>query len=703
MARRRKILQTNFSAGEIAPELGMRQDADQYANGAKSLHNMRCLIGGGVTRRPGTWWTDELAADSVVIAFIADSSAKYYLVFSHQRMDAYLTDGTPAGSLTGAPWETPRWSEMDYVQSGNTVFLAHPEMPTQVVTRTGAATWSRADFAFFGGAGGRVEQPYYRVQAATITLQPSALTGSVTLQFSAPYFTVAAFSDYVGTRIRYLGREIQITAVTDGDTATGTVIEDLPPTQRLTVGTYVGFAVGHVVTGDTSGAQGVITAIPDGTHIDVVITSRLIKFEAEDLIGPDQVVAVSAVADISAAAVTDWDEQLIGPVYGYPSCVALHRNRLLFAGHPMVPNGLMASRLGNLYSFDVGDGTDADGIFETIGDGGASAIVQLFSAEQLLIGTDKGLYYVPEGQANPFRPTSIAFFPFASPWPITATAKACAFDNGVLWVSGSLVIIARPTGNLTQSWDAEEVSLLSPHLIDNPTRMAVVSNFNDGPERYALLVNTDGTIVPLQLVQAQRIRNASPWEFDGVVLAVASIDGQIVMTSRRTVTTARNFLEIFDQNLTLDLAQEFDDLDDLVADYGSATVNVVVGDYSLGTYPLAIENPPAGPYTVGFYYDTRTEILPPALEDDEGPIAGDMSRIVESHVTVLSSARFAQNGLELAAYQMADDVSAAPPRKDGAQRFQHMGWSVDPTIYITQPDPLPLTVLAVRTTVAFRS
>jgi hypothetical protein len=34
---RRKTLQTNFSAGELAPELAMRQDTEQYKNGAKSL------------------------------------------------------------------------------------------------------------------------------------------------------------------------------------------------------------------------------------------------------------------------------------------------------------------------------------------------------------------------------------------------------------------------------------------------------------------------------------------------------------------------------------------------------------------------------------------------------------------------------------------------------------------------------------------
>jgi hypothetical protein len=130
-------------------------------------------------------------------------------------------------------------------------------------------------------------------------------------------------------------------------------------------------------------------------------------------------------------------------------------------------------------------------------------------------------------------------------------------------------------------------------------------------------------------------------------------------------------------------------------------VNVVTGNSSLGTYPLAIDSPPAGPYTVGLFYDTRTELLPPAIEDNEGPIAGELMRITECYVHVLNSSRFAQNGYELAAYQVTDDPTVAPPLRTGPQRFQFQGWKREPTIPITQPDPLPLTVLAMKSTVAY--
>jgi hypothetical protein len=695
---RRKTLQTNFSAGELAPELGMRQDTDQYKNGAKSLLNMRCLIGGGVTRRPGTRRLAELTQDSVDFEFVFNQTTVYNLCFSAGRMDAILPNGTAAGSVTSAPWTGTIWSEMDYVQSGNTIILTHPSMVTQKIVRTSGSTWSRSDFAFYVGQGGRTEQPYYKVADSAITLAPSALTGSVTLQTSAAFFTAAR----IGQKIRYLGREITITAVTDADTATGTVVETLPTTQSLTVTSSANFAVGQEVLGNTSGAHALVTAIPDGTHLTVVIDQGLTLFSgAEDILGPNGKTTISAQLSTTPAAVTDWDEALFHVINGYPSCIALHRNRILFAGHPAVPNALIGSSIGNLFSFFVGTGGDADGFLETIGDDAATKIVQLYSAEQLLIATDRGLYYVPESVANPFRPTSLAFFPFGSRWSVSSTAKMRGFDNGVLLVSGSLVIMARPTGNVTQSWSADEVSLLSSHIITTPSRLAAVSNFNGGPERYAMIVNSDGTMAAMQIVDAQKIRNVSPWTTDGEIRSAACLLNKIYVTTRRTISgTTRYFLEVFDQDVTLDLTMVSTDLTDVTAFFGSTEPNVVTGNFSLGTYPLAIEDPPAGPYDVGLYYNTRTEPLPPALDDNEGSMAGQFMRITECYVHVLNSARFAQNGYELAAYQVTDDPTLEPPLRTGPQRFQFQGWVREPTVSVTQPDPLPLQILAMKTTVA---
>jgi hypothetical protein len=709
---RRKTLQTNFSSGEIAPDLGMRSDTDQHQNGAKSLLNRRCLIGGGTKRRPGSWLESELAGPPRIEAFIVDQSTAYVLVFTAERVDAYRVDAadgtlTAAGSVTSALWTGSIYSEMDYEQSGNTAFLTHPDMETQVLTRTGASSWAVADFTFHT-SGPRTEQPYHKVAGANVTLACSDVTGSITLTVSEAHFV----SGHIGSVFRYLGRETLITAVAaDGLTATATVLETLPETYTLTVTSSAGFTVGEETEGATTGAHGLVTAIPDATRITVVLRTQT-AFSTENIIGPEAKTAISAVSTTTNAAIKEWDEQLFSAVNGYPACCVLHRNRLIFGGHPAVPDALIGSKLNNLYSFDVDDASDGDGFLETIGDAGASAIVQLHSAEQLIVLTDAGPYYCPESAASPFRPSSIAFFPFGSKWPVTATAKARGFDEGVLFVSGSLVIKARPTGNQAQQWAADEVSLLASHMISNPTRLAVTSNFGGGPERYAAIINDDGTMAMAQLVDAQRIRNFTPWETDGTLTSICAVGSFLYVTTQRLVAgNTKYLLELFDQDITLDAATEYatqaemnDAASGVPSRYGNTEVHVVVGSQThLGTYPVS--DPPEGPYVVGLYYDSEIELLPPALDDEEGSAAPDLMRILEADANVIASQRFAATNdittHTLSAYQVTDDVGEPPPDKDGWQKFTFLGWKKSPTVRFTQPDPLPLDVLAVRTTVAF--
>lgn len=710
---RTKTLQTNFSAGELDPDIGMRQDTEQYQNGARSLHNRRCLIGGGTTRRPGTWKQPNLAAASRLEAWIVNRTTQYVVAFQDGAAAFYsrnITTGdlTAAGTLASCPWTGTIFREMSVVQSANTMFLAHQDMPPQVITRTGASSWSRAAFSFATGPASRPEQPYLKFADASRTLTASDVTGSITLTISGAtaYFT----ADHDDTYIRYHGKACLITAVAgDGLSVTATVIETLPETYSVEVASSANYFVGEVVEGSVTGARGIVSSIPDATHVAVVLIDSLITFTTSDtLVGPNATQTVVAVATTTNAAVTDWDEQMFSAANGYPACVELHRNRLLFAGHTSAPDYLIGSAIGNLYDFNVGDGSDADAILESIGDNAASRIVGLHSAEQLIVMTDSGPYYVPESASNPFRPTSMAFFPFGSPWPMSSVVQAQPFDDGVLMVSGSLAIKARPRGGEQQAWAADEVSLLSPHLFSNPDGMAVVTNFAAQPERYAIFRNDDGTLAVLQLVEAQKVRNCVPWATDrdtDTFKSVVGIEGDLYVHCERSVDASTvQTLERFDPDITLDYAVELADgsLADAGNTFGDDEANVVTeSGFNLGTWPLSLDETPDGPYIVGFAYGSEIETFPPVIDGNEGSHAGDLMRIVEAYVHVRSSARFAANGHELTAYQVTDDLSEPPPEKDGPQRFQFLGWEREPTITITQTDPLPLKVLAVKQLVAY--
>ena len=676
----------------------MRQDTAQYEKGAKSLRNGQALIGGGDRRRPGSLDLARHSSEFRVVEFIYNQDTTYVLAFGWGTMHAYLPDGELVGTITGAPWTGDIWREMDWVQEGNVVLLTHRAMMCQVVRDT-PTSWSQSDIPWSTTVSGRIKDPHFKVAPDDVTITPSALSGSITLTLSSPGWWVA---EHVGVHIRILDREITITAVTNATTATGTVLDPLRPFQDLTVTSSSGFAVDDVVEGQTTGARGLVCSIPDGTSIIVAVIENLTKFTAEGLIGPNITTTIGSVADASPAAVSDWTEQAFSPANGYADCVEIHRNRVLFGGGAAVPDGLAGSSLGDIFDFDVGDGSDGDGFYETVGDSGATTINQLHSAEQLLVLTDKGPYYVPESETTPFRPSSLAFNHFGGTWKISRVRSA-DYDGGVIFTSGATIIKAFPTGDLRRAWDARELSYLVGHMLNGIVDSCFIDNFGGGDERFGLFCNGDGTAALMMLVDKEEIRNFRPWDTQGLYKSFASLPGKAYACVEREIDGATVYiLELFDHSITLDAAVIDDTMATAASGFGATEAHVMTqaGLY-LGTYPPDLETVPDGPYVVGLFYDRVIETLPPDIQDESGSHSGDMMRICKASIHVLESLRFEVNGHTFSAYQTYEDPTLAPPLRNGWLESHFLGWSREPTVRITQPIPLPLTVLGIKPTVLF--
>lgn len=694
---RRKVLQTDFSAGEIGPEVRTRLDTAQYEKGAKSLRNGQALIGGGDRRRPGSLKQAQSSSEFRCIEFTYDQDTHYVLAFGWGTMRAYLPDGELVGEITGAPWTGDIWREMDWAQEGNVIMLTHRAMMCQVVRDT-PTSWSQSAVPWTTTVSGRIKQPHFKVAPDDVTITPSALSGSITLSLSADWWV----AEHVGTRVRILDREIDITAVTDPQTATGTVLDPLRPFQDLTVSSSTGFAVDDIVEGQTTGARGLVCSIPDGTSIIVAIIETLTKFTAEGLIGPNITTTIGSVADAAPAAVSDWTEQAYSAANGYADCVELHRNRWLFGGGAAVPNGVAGSSPTDIYDFDVGDGSDTDGFFETVGDASATTVVQLHSHEQLLVLTDRGPYYVPESETTPFRPSSLAFNHFGGTWKISRV-RSGDYDGGVIFTSGATIIKAFPTGDLRRAWDARELSYLVGHMLNAIVDSCFVDNFGGGDERFGMFCNGDGTAAQMMLVDKEEIRNFRPWDTQGSYKSFCALPGKVYACVERVIDGSTVYqLEMFDHAITLDGAVVDDTLATAAADFGATEAHVMTeGGLYLGVYPPDLDTMPAGPYVVGLFYDRVIETLPPDIQDEAGSHVGQTMRICEAQINVLESYRFKVAGHTLAAYQAHEDPTLAPPSRTGWLRFTFLGWSTEPTVRITQPIPLPLTVLGIKPTVLY--
>ena len=134
-------IQNSFSSGELSPLLKGRSQMAQYSNGCETLINMVVLPQGGITKRPGTKFVQEVknsASTTRLIPFVVGTGQSYSLEFGNQYIRFYrnggallstaaITNGTFNTALTG-------WTDDD--------------------TGTGASTWNANAMRLNGGASG---------------------------------------------------------------------------------------------------------------------------------------------------------------------------------------------------------------------------------------------------------------------------------------------------------------------------------------------------------------------------------------------------------------------------------------------------------------------------------------------------------------------------------------------------------------------
>lgn len=219
MARIR-ISKNSFSGGEISPYLIGRGDLKAYENGMAQVRNLIIYPTGGLRRRPGLRHVDTLSGPSRLVAFEFNIEQTYLLVFSDLKMVVYRDSEKIVEIET--PWQQAQLPYLVWTQSADTLLVVHPDVAPRKITRTSHTDWTISKWSFFEDEEtGKIYQPYYKFSDDKLTLQPSALTGEVTLTASDPVFVDA----HVGTRLRLVKREVEIVSLTS-DTQVQAEVKD---------------------------------------------------------------------------------------------------------------------------------------------------------------------------------------------------------------------------------------------------------------------------------------------------------------------------------------------------------------------------------------------------------------------------------------------------------------------------------------------
>ncbi len=629
-----RALQTSFSAGELDPLMRMRSDLKTYFKGGLKARNVAIYAQGGVRRRPGTIYKYDLGELSVLHEYSYTENQEYVLAFQNTQVRIFDNVGALLTTVTSAPWTTAQLKELTVSASADTIIVCHKDFWPQRLLRTGATTFTLADFAFENGSTGAPRrQPYYKFVADSVTMTPSATTGSITLTASADVFT----SDHVGTFFRLDGgsgfKEVEITAYTSATIATATVRETLTNTTATTDWQEQTFsAVRGYPRCSTFHDQRLYFAgtrdRPDGFMGSK--TSAFFNFDTDDATDEDAIdvtVASDQVSEIRHLVATR-NIQIFtdgGELY-VPQSVsqAINPNNIRFI--PQTPYG--TGQKANPVKFDGGT---------------------LFLQKTGRVVRE----YL---------------------WNDTEQAYG---SNAVSIVSNHLIFGAEDTATLLGTSERPEQFAF---FANSDGTLAVFTSVRNEELAGWVQWNTQGLFVSC-CTAGNNLFTSTQRTIDGsTVYWLEMFDWDVTMDAVKQDTgasstswTAAHLLNTTVKTTTNSNTQY---LGEYTADgSGNITTDETVDDIEIGLdYTFELETMPVDAILGGKY------------------VTGEKKRISRVVASVYATQSMSLSGNELILTQAGQDFSNPPTAVEGEYQFFLLGWSGDPTVSITQTVPLPLSV-----------
>ena len=651
-------IQTNFTAGEIDPLLRSRIDIKSYENGLETAQNVLCQPQGGITRRNGLRYINALpnsgaesAANGVrLVAFEFSTSDSYMLVFTHNRMHVYK-NGALITNING---------------SGNNY------LDTSGVSLSSA-------------------------KLANMCWTQSADTLIVVHEDVAPIKIVRGGTDATWT-------------------ASAISFDSIPKYAfTLSLSNPAGTLTPSAVTGKVTltASSAVFSAGSVGQYINVVPQGRakIVQYTSTTVVNA---ITEFPFFNTTAVANGNWEleagyENVWSAGKGWPRTVTFHQGRLYFGGSKSRPSTVWGSKVGIFFDFEGTEGLDDDSVEATLDTNTFNAITDIISGRDLMIFTTGGEFYVPQQGLEPITPTS--FF-------VSTTGRAGSkqgirvqqLESGVLFIQRQGKILSEIAYSDTQlTYLTSKISLLSGHLLKNPTRMALRRAVDTDENDLLLITNsTDGTIAAYSIMRSQNVIAPSEFVTAGGEFLDVGVDITTIYTVvKRTISgVAQYYVERFDSTLLTDSAvtggvsstasmshvvgKEVNILLD-----GIVQANQTVPGGGTVTFPRASTSS----YEVGLPITVQATTMPIDLKIQSGTRLGFKKRIVEVNALVYETQNMVINGTEVPfrSFDTVSTLDADVPDYTGTKVLHGiLGYSNEAKITITQNAPLKLTLLGLE-------
>ena len=220
-------VKTNFTSGLLSENLYGRGDLRIYENGARSLENVQIHPTGGVSRRKGLKYVDEIGKEGRLISFEFNTEQTYLLCFMDKQVKIYK-NGVVISTLT-TPWSMDALRKINWTQSADTLLIVHPDVPPQQISRNNNEVWQISEWEFYQ-KDGQVFCPYFNFYQSKVKLKPSQTSGTITITSDTEIFSQA----YVGIRLKLHDGEVVISSVANSKECTADVSKNLAKTTETT-------------------------------------------------------------------------------------------------------------------------------------------------------------------------------------------------------------------------------------------------------------------------------------------------------------------------------------------------------------------------------------------------------------------------------------------------------------------------------------
>lgn len=571
-----RTLQPSFASGEIKPELYPRIDIQRYQTGLAELRNAIVLPTGGVTRRPGMTYLGDPAKRTGsacpvrLIEFTYATGDAMIMEFSDRSVRVWnKSGGQPVSLRYASPYKEADLSRLFYAQSGNVVFIAHPDYPVykfkRVKDTTGAIGFEIGELKHANGPWLSDLPP----EGLSIGISDARLSGGVwscLLTANKDYFypevvgklielnfateqkyvtTYQQTAETIGGETWYVSEPIEVGGqyhIQTHNNWTGKVILERSYDKGVT---WVDAVSMYDRTDPAAQGNWDISRVEDEKNVLYRMRSsdRNIRFTLSvSSFTKTYIFEIKSYTDKRHVR-GDWrtDRNEVQPVPpkdedtldhrlgawggndGYPSVITFYQGRLVLAASKGEPQTIWMSRVDDFADFGTSfEIQDDDAVNITITSPDADGIIGIEALDDLLVRTTSGEWRVKgAGEYGAITPTSIVAHRQATEIGGAATQSVITGGGVVFVQTHRRSIFALGYDLSADGYRGNELSIFSDHLFRGKQIIRMV--WQKEPDNLLWVLLSDGTLASCTFDASQQMNAWARHDTDGTIGDIAVI------------------------------------------------------------------------------------------------------------------------------------------------------------------------------------